>query len=103
MLVEHDMGRFHMAELKKALEELKKGNEEAKIDIIASAVGYANLLYRHIDKEDNVVYRFAERELSKETLEEVNLQCQEFEAKQAELDIQNKYIALVEELEKKYA
>lgn len=103
MLVEHDMGRFHMAELRKALEELKNGSEEAKIDIIASAVGYANLLSRHIDKEDNVVYSFAERELSKETLDEVNLQCQEFEVKQMELGIQDKYMALVDELERKYS
>lgn len=102
MLVEHDMGRFHMAELRKALEESKKGNEEAKLDIIANAVGYANLLDRHIDKEDNVVYRFAERELSTEILEEINLQCQEFDSNQANLGIQDKYIALVDELERKY-
>ncbi len=68
MLVEHDLGRLYMQNLEKALKALENGEEEAKIDIIANAVSYTDLLYRHIEKEDDVVYKFAERNLSKETL-----------------------------------
>ncbi len=67
MLVEHDLGRLYMQNLEKALKALENGEEEAKIDIIANAVSYTDLLYRHIEKEDDVVYKFAERNLSKET------------------------------------
>ncbi len=68
MLVEHDLGRLYMQNLEKALKALENGEEEAKIDIIANAVSYTDLLYRHIEKEDDVVYKFAERNLSKESL-----------------------------------
>lgn len=102
MLVEHDMGRFHMKELEEALAKVKDGDEEAKIDVIANAVGYANLLSRHIEKEDGIAYPFAERGLSKETLEKINKECEAFEKEMQEKNVQAKYIQLLEELEKKY-
>ena len=52
MLVEHDLGRNYMRNLEAALEELKQGNEEAKLDVIANAVSYTTLLDNHITKED---------------------------------------------------
>jgi len=102
MMVEHGQGRFYIHELEEALQSVKDGNPDASIDVIANAVSYANLLSRHIDKEDNVVYTFALRELKSETIEQVNEECQEFEKKQVELNIQMKYIQMVEVLETKY-
>ncbi len=46
MLIEHDQGRLYMQNLEKALGELDKGNEEAKLDIIANSISYSDLLYR---------------------------------------------------------
>lgn len=100
MLVEHDLGRLYMADLRSALEEYEKGNEDSKLDIISNAMGYTYLLKRHIEKEDEVVYKFAERSLSKETLNEIEKQCIEFEERQNEAGIQTKYITLLEELER---
>lgn len=102
MLVEHDMGRYYIQELEQALEKVKSGDNDAKLDVIANAMGYANLLKRHIDKEDNVVYTFAKRTLKPETMKEIDMQCEEFEKETAEKGIQNKYILLLEELENKY-
>ena len=101
MLVEHDLGRLHMTELELALTRFKDGDDEAKIDIIANAVGYANLLTRHIDKEDNVVYKFAENGLPKETLKEIDEQCKAFEENALKDQIREKYIGILEGLEKK--
>lgn len=101
MLVEHDLGRLHIQNLEKALKSLEHGVEEAKLDIIANAVGYADLLYRHIEKENDIVYKFAERSLSKETLEQLDLDCEEVEKKASEKGIQEKYIKLIEEFEEK--
>lgn len=101
MLVEHDLGRLFMQNLEKAITDAKGGNKEAYIDIIGNLVGYADLLNRHIDKEDGVVYKFAERKLSKETLENLQAECEAFEKEQTDKKIQEKYIKLLEELEEK--
>ncbi|AVQ46383.1 hemerythrin domain-containing protein [Clostridium botulinum] len=101
MLVEHDLGRLYMQNLEKALKALENGEEEAKIDIIANAVSYTDLLYRHIEKEDDVVYKFAERNLSKETLKKLDEDCKRIEKEAKEKGIQDKYIDLIYELEEK--
>ena len=100
MLVEHDLGRLHITQLKEALENVKNGDEEAKLDVLANAISYTHLLERHIDKENNVVYKYAERQLDKSVLDLINKECIDFEEKNK--DVKEKYISLLEELEKKY-
>ncbi|MDW7667435.1 MAG: hemerythrin domain-containing protein [Bacillota bacterium] len=102
MLVEHDLGRLHMKQLEEALNKVQKGDEEAKLDIIANAVSYTDLLTRHIDKEDKVAYTFAENNLKKDTIDIINEDCKVFEKKQNDKGIQKKYEELVEGLEEKY-
>lgn len=102
MLVEHDLGRLYMRELEEALTKVKSGDESARVDVIASAVSYTHLLHRHIDKEDNVVYSFARRELDKETLDRINNECCAFEDEMSRAGVQNNYIQLLEMLEQKY-
>ncbi|NLK96077.1 MAG: hemerythrin domain-containing protein [Clostridiales bacterium] len=100
MLVEHDLGRLYIKELEEALEKVKKGDNEAKLDVIANAISYTHLLNRHIEKEDNVVYTFAERELKKETLDIINKECEEYE-KESSLVVE-KNIKNLEYLQEKY-
>ena len=100
MLVEHDYGRLYMRNLGIALEKLKNGDKEAKLDVIANAISYTNLLERHIDKEDRVIYKFAERELSKEILEIVDIECNNYEDNN--IEVKEKNIAILESLERKY-
>jgi len=102
MLVEHDLGRLHMMQLEEALNKVKKGDEEAKLDIIANAVSYSDLLTRHIDKEDKVAYTFAQKNLKENTIVKINEDCKVFEEKQKDKGIQKKYEKLVEEFEEKY-
>ncbi|KLE15462.1 hemerythrin domain-containing protein [Clostridium sp. C8] len=100
MLVEHDLGRLYIASLTEALEGLKNGNEEAKLDVIANAVSYTNLLERHIDKEDKVVYKFAQRGLKEETFDLINEECLNFENENNNVKDEN--LAILEELKIKY-
>ena len=100
MLVEHDLGRLHVRELVAALEKVKAGEEEAKLDVIANAISYTHLLTRHIDKEDRVIYKFAERNLNDEIKEFINVECEKFEISNEK--IKNRYILILEDLEKKY-
>lgn len=102
MLIEHDFGRLFIKELEEAIARVKAGNEEAKLDIIANAISYTHLLYRHIDKEDNVVYTFAKRKLCEETLNKINLECNTFEEEMNTMGVQKKYIQILELLEEKY-
>lgn len=101
MLVEHDMGRLYIQNLELALEEFKKGNDEARLDIIANAVSYANLLTRHIDKEDTAIYTFAESALSEENMLKVNKESDLIENEATAQGIQKEYIGLLESFEEK--
>lgn len=100
MLVEHDLGRFYIMSLEAALKELQDGKEEAKLDIIANAISYTSLLERHITKEDNVIYKYAKRELSDKTLDEINVQCKDFE--KSNNKVRDEYVIALEKLEKEY-
>jgi hemerythrin-like domain-containing protein len=102
MLVEHDYGRLYMSDLSDALVRVKKGDEESKLDVISNAVGYTNLLKRHIAKENDAVYKFGETNLPKDILEQINQKTEEFE-KEAEIKGTQKYfLDILEDLEKKY-
>lgn len=102
MLVEHDLGRLYMKELEEALLKVKDGDNDAKVDVVANAVSYTHLLHRHIDKEDNVAYPFAKRGLSEETLNKINSECDAFEKEMERTGVQNKYMEVLDMLEKKY-
>src|SRR5699024_8321964 len=92
MLVEHDLGRLYVKQLEEAVIRELDGDEEAKLDVIGNAMSYADLLNRHIDKEDMVVYEFARKNLGKETLKTINSECLVFEDKAKENNVQRKYL-----------
>jgi len=100
MFADHDMGRLYIRNLTEALDRVKNGDEDSKVDIIANAISYTDLLYRHIDKEDNAIYRFGEQRLSNEALIEVEERCREVEKKAEDKNIQKKYIEMIDKLEK---
>lgn len=102
MLVEHDFGRLYMIDLKDALDRVKNGDEESKLDVISSAIGYTHLLARHIAKEDEVVYEFGKKRLSKEVLDEIDEKSKKFEETEEEKGTQHFYIQLLNSLEEKY-
>jgi hemerythrin HHE cation binding domain protein len=103
MLVEHDLGRGHVLALGEALQRYRENpSDDNKLDIIAEAMGYAALLDRHIEKENTVVYPFAERSLSAEVFAEVNASSAAFEAGEAERAAREKYEKLLDTLEAKY-
>lgn len=102
MYIEHDLGRLFMKDLEDALKEYSQGNDRARLDIIANAVGYTNLLERHINKENMAMYKFAEKMLEDEDKLFIEEKAGQIE-KQAEAEgLQEKYIELLENLEEKY-
>lgn len=101
MLVEHDLGRLHINQLEAAVKKVIKGDEEAKLDLIANAISYCDLLNRHIDKEDQVVYTYAANNLDQDTLDQINRECQEFEQKAESEEFQQKYLKILHQMEAK--
>lgn len=102
MLVEHDLGRLHVKELEEALAGLKNGDDECKLDVIANAISYTHLIIRHINKEDDLIYKYGEKNLSQETLTFVDQATMEFEEDANQNKIQDKYQNILIQLEKKY-
>ncbi len=102
MFSEHDLGRLFVRNLEEALEEVKAGNNDAKVDVIANLIAYTDLLNRHIDKEDNTIYPYGENNLSKESLAEAEEKMQRLEQDAESKGVQKKYIDILVSLEKKY-
>lgn len=102
MYIEHDNGRLYMMNLDKAVDELRNGNDEARLDIIANLICYADLLDRHIEKENTAMYKFAETSLSDEAKKYVEDEARAIEDQATKDGVQDKYVGILEELEKKY-
>ncbi|MDO5715335.1 MAG: hemerythrin domain-containing protein [Tissierellia bacterium] len=78
MLMEHQMGRYHNMQLEEALNHyVESPNDKDKLQIIAHAMGYANLLRSHIEKENTAVYPFGERSLSDELKKQIDEEMKE--------------------------
>ena len=102
MYIEHDQGRLFIANLLKGIEAFKSGDDRARLDIIANAIAYTDLLDRHIEKENTALYRFAQNMLSQETKEKVDADCDIVENKALEDGIQEHYLSSLKNLEDKY-
>ena len=63
---------------------------------------YAHLLQLHIEKENSVVYPFAERGLSEEDFRDINEKSETYEAEKKKEGIQEHYLTALDALEKKY-
>ncbi len=103
MFIEHDSGRLFIQNLENAVKKVETGNMDARVDVIANAIAYTDLLHRHIDKEDKVIYVFAEKNLSAEGKDIIEKRSEEIEKSANEKQIQKKYINLLEELEREVA
>ncbi len=96
------LSRLFITNLEAALEKYEAGDDDSRVDIIANAIAYTDLLNRHIAKEDTAIYTFAQRSLSKEQLEDIDLRCCEVEAEATKNSLQDKYVDLLSELERIY-
>lgn len=103
MYVEHDLGRLHISEIEEAVKLYKQDSKtEYKLDIISNAIGYTKLLKRHIDKENEVVYTYAEKNLNDEIKKQINEDTSSFEETAQKEKVQEKYLGILEKLENKY-
>lgn len=99
MLVEHDMGRYYISSLEQAISDFNEtGSDEDRLKVLTSAMAYADVLKRHIDKENEVVYTFAAGSLKNDIIKTIDSESMEFEAEYS--DRKKKYEDLLRELDK---
>lgn len=104
MMVEHDLARLYVSQIEECAFKIKDGadlTDDILLDVIGHTMEYANLLQRHAEKENTVLFPFGKRELSPELLEAVNRETEQFEEENAAnreemlgilLYLRNKYI-----------
>lgn len=103
MLVEHDLGRLFISELEAALNRHRDDPQTVhKLDILTGAGGYAGLLQRHIDKENQVIYTYAQKNLPQDILQSVDERVRQFETDAAANRTQDTYLQTLRELAEKY-
>lgn len=61
MLSDHEVGRGHVRALIENLERLRRGEAKAAAGIVEHASAYRDMLQAHISKENNVLFRMADR------------------------------------------
>lgn len=101
MYAEHDLGRLFIRTLEEALQRHEEGEDDARLDIIANAIGYTDLLKRHIQKEDTALFMFAQRQLKPETLSRFDAMVDEYEKRDSSVAAIEKYTKMVAEFENK--
>lgn len=103
MLVEHDMGRFHISTLETALQRYETSQSvEDRLEILVNAAGWADLLQRHIEKEDSVVYEFARSRLPAAIMQRIDAEITDFEKQETAQSVQETALTILERLKKRY-
>ena len=80
MLGEHEEGRAFVGMMKQNTKESARGNEAARRAWTGAARGYAQLLRKHISKENEILFQIAEHILSNEEQAELELQFAQAQA-----------------------
>lgn len=103
MLVEHDLGRLHIKNLEAALNQYETAPAVIwKLNILAEAMGYVGLLRRHIDKENQVAYPYAEKNLPPEILRSIDRRVRLFEEEACIKNVQTIYLDSLHEICERY-
>ena len=102
MLHEHVMGRNFVKAISDNISEYKNGNTKAKTEIYRNMTGYVELLRSHISKENNILFRMADRVLSESDNQLLSKKFKEAEKKHASRDSADEYIVKIKNLVSHY-
>jgi len=97
LLYEHEEGRNLVRDLSDAIERYYRDNKDVVGDIIRLANGYSELLYQHIEKENSILFPWAEQLLS--SSDDRHL-IEKFGEIENEISRCKEFIELIEKLEK---
>ena len=92
MLHEHVQGRNFVKGMSDNLEQFKNGNKAALTGIYQNMLGYADLLVNHISKENNILFRMADKVFSDVEQEDLLEQFEKIEQNRSAGNRANDYI-----------
>lgn len=101
MMREHQDGRAHVKNLDKLSKE--KMTKSTKDGLIKASRAYADLLSKHIQKEDNILYPMANQILDDADQRELEKGFEEVEEKVMGPGVHERYHHMIEEWEEKLA
>jgi len=102
MLHDHEEGRNFVKGMNDGIEKYKQRNESALPEIYRNMQGYIDLLRAHIGKENNVLFRMADRVLSANEQEHMLLKFAEAERTNSGVGQIQQFITEIEGLEAIY-
>lgn len=103
MLVEHDIGRLYVSDLDTALDEYAiNPTEDVKLSILVAAGSYEQLLRRHIQKENDVIFPFGEKKISQNSAQWIEAQTMDFEENSENVLEHKRQLEALVALENKY-
>ena len=100
MLMEHEEGRGYVRSMLAAITLAETKNEAAKDTLLENARAYLRLLREHIQKEDEILFRIADDVIPPDEQKQLLRSFEEHEAKEIGTGVHEKYLKLVEELER---
>jgi len=102
MLHEHTLGRGYIKEIETSTEDFKAGNSNSIQLIANSLLSYVNLLQNHIQKEENVLFKMADKVLSNQVQDDVYEQFEKIEEEVVGHGIHEQFHELLNKLKSKY-
>ena len=97
---EHESGRYFVKELREGLVQLEAGDQRATARIRRALQLYAQMLHKHIAKEEEILFLLAQVLLSDNEMEELGTEFQGADEKEAEGSLE-KYLEIVDQLERR--
>ena len=102
MLREHQLGRECVQKMKAAFSQFKTGVAPAAVDFTRSARDYISLLNQHIDKENNVLFPIAEKQLTEAKLAELLKGFERIEEQKIGVGRHEEFHIMIDQLESAY-
>lgn len=102
MLREHQLGRESVQKMKTAFSQFKTGSVSAAVDFTRNARDYISLLDQHIEKENNVLFPLAEKQLSEAKLAELLKGFEKIEADKIGVGKHEEFHKMIDQLESAY-
>lgn len=103
MLVEHDLARLYVSDLEAGLNACDtQPGEEARLAVLIAAGSYEQLLRRHIQKENDVIFPYGANNISSAAFHRVQTQVEDFETEPENFKVRERQLSVLRKLETKY-
>jgi hemerythrin-like domain-containing protein len=103
MLSEHVTGRGYIKDMELSNSDVKAGKPETAGLLAGSMLNYVNLLQNHIQKEENILFRMADRVLSAQVQDDIYRQFEHIEEEVVGHGIHEQFHELLHQLKDKYS